>query len=272
MTPQLDYSHALGDKTLYVRPQQEGGKQMARKIELVRRWLETNKIWFETIAASLLSLMAIVVSVAQNSTSSKQTGLLSLQTQLAEAQALPQFEVAIRQKLNTATGKFDDDSLVISNRGGPIHDFTADAAYFLKVTTPGAGLDIVTTNTAVNGYFTASFISVAGTGELVTMIGNHNNARVVELLDSLKEAARARKLTFANLTEQIVVRLRYVDLLNRRHEDYFSANPVGGGSRMADEVGKARFAKWDAAPRVELSNLRAEDLLDGAGALDPGRP
>lgn len=241
-------------------------------MKLIRAWLTDNKIWFETLTASLLSLMAVIVSVAQSCTASRQAELTSLQTQIAEAQALPQFEVALRPRLNDATGKFDDYVLVVNNRGGPIHDFAAEAAYFIQITIPGEGLSLLKADVPVNGYFTASFISVASTGELVTMVGNHNNARTAEIQQELRQAADAKHWGFANMDEQVIVRFRYRDLLDRQHEDYYEAHPVGGGSRVPEQIGRARFAKWEATPRLELSRIRADDLFRNAIPDDSHRP
>lgn len=237
---------------------------MAERTKLIRNWLKANKIWFETVTASLLSLMAVIVSIAQSRTASRQTELMSLQTQIAEAQALPQFEVAFRPKFNDATSKYDDYILVVSNRGGPIYDFRAEAAYFIQVTIPGVGFEPMEADVPVNGYFTASFVSVAITGELVTMIGDHNNARALEIQQELRQAADARQWGFANMNERVFVRFRYRDMLNRRHEDFYEAHFVGGGLRIPDEVGKARFAKWKATARVELSSVRPDDFFKHA--------
>jgi len=262
----------MTEKPLIVKRLRVSSNSMVRTMKRVRDWLFANKILFETVAASLLSLMAIIVSIAQTRTASKQTELLALQTRIAEAQALPQFEVAIRQKLNDATGKFDDDHLVVSNRGGPVHDFSANAAYFISVTAGGIRGEVSKSEVPVNGYFTASFVSVASAGELVTMIGNHNNASVATLARDVREVAHARQLDFGHLDEQLVVRLRYRDLLDRQHEEYYEVRPVHGGTRMADEVGKARFLRWTEAQRIELSNLRANDLLKDAYRAGVGQP
>ena len=55
-------------------------------------WLKTNKIWFETLAAVLLSLAAILVSVLQlhastrqNAIADKQSDLLAIQIEIAKA-------------------------------------------------------------------------------------------------------------------------------------------------------------------------------------------
>jgi hypothetical protein len=230
----------------------------------VKEWLKHNKIWFETVAASLLSLMAIVVSVGQSRTASQQTELLALQTKIAEAQASPQFEVALNSRLNDATAKFDDYILVVNNRGGMVEDFNAMAAVFFRLEASGVGLQTLKADVPVNGYFTASFLSAAGIGQLVSMVGNHNNAAVVKLTNDLRALTNRRQSGFANLSEQVIVRLRYRDLLGRRHEDYYEAHFVGGGSRVSDDSGKVRFAQWENAHRPELSTLSANDLLAAA--------
>jgi hypothetical protein len=53
------------------------------RLEALRTGLAHNKIFFETIAASALAFMAIVVSVIQLNISDKQTRLAELQTKIA---------------------------------------------------------------------------------------------------------------------------------------------------------------------------------------------
>jgi hypothetical protein len=64
--------------------------------------------------------------------------------------------------------------------------------------------------------------------------------------------------------------VRYRDLLNRPHETYYEAHPIGGGSLIPDDVGRARLAKWEAGAR-ELSTIKADDLLKSATSLDANR-
>jgi hypothetical protein len=55
------------------------------RLSRFRAALERNKIIFETLAAFSLSAMAVIVALAQYQTTSKQTKLIALQTQIAEA-------------------------------------------------------------------------------------------------------------------------------------------------------------------------------------------
>lgn len=47
----------------------------------IRKWLENNKVWFETVAATLIAIMAIIVSVAQWSVMEKQSLIAERQYQ-----------------------------------------------------------------------------------------------------------------------------------------------------------------------------------------------
>lgn len=227
-------------------------------------------MFFETAAASLLSVMAIIVASAQGCTSWQQTKILDLQTRIAEAQALPQFEIALLQIVDPRTGNYDEHQLVVSNHGGPVHDFSAGAVFFVTVTTdrgvPSA--KVGTAEAAIGGYFSGSFVNVSGTGQLVRMSGERNHAALVVVGKALRQAAQERNWAFANMDEQLVVRMRYRDLLDRQHEDYYDVRPVDGGRRLSDTVGRERFDKWQSGPRIELSALKAEDLLKLASGGD----
>lgn len=61
---------------------------MKRKVirNTIRDFLEVNKVWFETIAAFLLGVMAIIISFLQYNLSEKENKLLEKQATLSEAQ------------------------------------------------------------------------------------------------------------------------------------------------------------------------------------------
>jgi hypothetical protein len=54
------------------------------KIENLRSWLEHNKVFFETVAATLLSFMAIVVMVSGNQIAGKEAELLEKQMNIEQ--------------------------------------------------------------------------------------------------------------------------------------------------------------------------------------------
>jgi hypothetical protein len=238
-------------------------------VKSLRNWLERHKIYFETLAASLLSLMALAVTVAQTATAIQQTGLLRVQTSIAEAQALPRFDVSLHQQLNEPTRTFDNNILEVSNGGGPVRDFDASAALLLVVTlntgTPPA--QDAKAEIPVSGYFTANFLSGASVGSLVRMIGDRNNARVADLARELRESAQAKHWAYGLIEEQLILRLQYRDLLDRTHDDYYRVEVIGGGRRIARDEGERLFKKWQSGQRIELNRLTPDVLtqltLDG---------
>jgi hypothetical protein len=248
-----------------------------------REALTRNEIIFKTLAATALSLMALIVSLAQLFTAREQISLAALQERIAEVQALPQFEVAIHQRRNNDTGKFDDDYLEVVNGGGPVHEFSAETAFLLRVNavvphvSGGTSSPLpsriasITFDVPVGGYFSTQGVSSAGKGQLVTISGYHNNAAINGLEKNARQAADNAKWDAFNLDTLIYIKLRYRDMLDRAHEDYYEVPTVGGGWRMRDADGKAVFEKWEQPGRVEMSNLSAEQLLsETAKRIDNG--
>lgn len=233
-------------------------------MEQVRAWLKRNKVFFETITALALSVMAIIVAVGQYYTTSRQTSFMALQTQIAEAHALPQFEIAVKQKLNVETAKFDDNYLIVDNHGGPVHGFDVEPAYFLKVSIVDQRFASGKAQIPVSGYFLSQAVSSSGTGLLTTIIGNHNNARFVDLNHQLSAAATARGWSVGLLEERVFLALTYLDLLDRRHEEYYEVPTVGGGWRLPDATGRRIFEEWRSPQRLEMSKLDPDTLLNAA--------
>lgn len=240
--------------------------------EQIHNWLIANKIFFETVTTTVLALMAIIISITQTFTAIKQTDLITLQTQVAEAQALPQFELALHPKLNEQTGKFDDNNLIITNRGGPVHNFAASEAYFICVT-GGLGGMISKNEVPVDDYFAYSFTSTAGVGDLVQAFGIKNNASVIALARDIRNLADAKKMDYGILDEKLIVRLVYRDLLDRLHDDYYEVRPISGGTRMEDGIGRTIFKTWiEATKRYHLSDLKAENLLKDVARIEKHHP
>jgi hypothetical protein len=189
---------------------------------------------------------------------------------------LPQFETVIYGQRNEATGKLDDYYLVVINNGGPVQEFTAEPAFFLRVgavmnRTPQKPLQSRVASTTfdlpVDGYFSVQAVSAAGKGQLVKITGYHNNASMSALAGAAREL-NSPKGEGVTVDELVYVCLRYRDLLDRWHEDYYRVPYVGGGWRMADADGREVFRRWkdrrQEGSRVELSSLNIEQLLTEA--------
>ena len=58
----------------------------ASKLEHIRKWLESNKVFFEVGAATILGIMGVIISFLQYWSGQRQTDLVTIQTELAKQQ------------------------------------------------------------------------------------------------------------------------------------------------------------------------------------------
>lgn len=241
----------------------------------IRAWLKTNKIFFETITATVLSIVAIIIAVKQDETANKQLEFIALQARVEEAKALPQFEVALKQIRSSETGKFDDNTLIIDNHGGAVHDFHARPFYFLDITVgiPRVGTGKV--HIPLNDYLIMQAVSSGGTGLLTTMSSRGNNAVVSNFISSVRGQAQSRGWDYGLVEERLFIHITYQDLLNRYHEDFYLVSGIGGGLRVSEETAASVQKEWDGTiNRKNLSMLDANDALNDAAKniVDPYIP
>jgi len=201
--------------------------------------LESSKVYFETIAAVLLSLMAILVSIAQSCTAARQTDLLDKQTKIAEVQMLPEFNIYVQLEYDEQRKVYTEDTLVVDNNGGSAHEWNVQTAEFIVLTYGGPSKTI---ELAVNGYYGAAFRSAAHRGHLVTLRGSGNNNHFgdlyMELLDS-------HPCDVALVDLDRYVRVSFKDVLGRRSTEYYNVAAVSGARHLPLEAGEAAFKRWE---------------------------
>ena len=100
--------------------------ELKKYVSKIRDWLNTNKIFFETITAVLLSLMAITVSYQTNQ-------IASYQTIIMKSEFLPILHLNVDLEWNNTAAKYSDDELTISNIGAPLSELKSTGAIFFNV-------------------------------------------------------------------------------------------------------------------------------------------
>jgi hypothetical protein len=230
---------------------------MKISLEGARRYLKRNKIFFEIAAYSVLPLSALWVSV-------QQTEATKLQTKVAEAQALPDFEIRIQQVYNQERSYFDVDELVVVNTGSPVREFDAKAIAFAELTAARPGVGIVNRKFPILRYYDTSAVSTAHKGQLVRIYGDKNNARFAELQRALPGVAEQANWESAFVEEHSYLRINYRDILDRLHLEYYSVAPVRGATRLTEDVGRALFREAETQPPVDLQTITPQSLLDRA--------
>lgn len=250
----------------------------------MRKWLRENKIVFETVASTSLTVAAIIVSIVQtniafrqtditerqNQLINKQNSLVDLQARIAEAQALPTFEIRIAQQMNPATLRADDNFLIIDNTGGPVHEFSSKTIFSLEIDAAPSATPIrnIKLFIPINDYFSASAITAAGKGQLITNIGRRNNEIVTAFEKALRERAHSQNWEYANTEERTYTQIVYRDILDRVHEEYYFVEPIYGATRVSNEEGRVKFAAWSAGRSRQMSDLLSDKIFDELTALE----
>lgn len=196
---------------------------MSKKmIEIIRDWLNNNKIFFETIAVLLLALMAIIVSWNTNQ-------IASYQTDIMKSEHLPIIHLDIAQIYDPSTKNYTRDELIISNLGAPLSEFETEEAIFFKVGYSNHK-DGKIALIPLYGYYNAIFLTGNATGELVTFLNDEvaegNKYRAVHMSSEYNDFVQKRNgYGFANLVRY--VRVSYKDIFGEIHKEfYIAATPL----------------------------------------------
>lgn len=204
---------------------------MRFNIVKIRKWLNANKIFFEVIVATLLSFMAVFVSIQTNK-------IAETQTQIMIEENMPQIEIRMGQQYNELSKFYDNDIWYFYNRGGKLSNFEISYYSFYEfIYRPNFDTIVI----PIYGYLNMQGVLTGeGDGLIYQIDNNHNGKKEIELRDSLWDFG------FNNVT--VFARLEFKDILNRQHEEYYQISP---GITSVDKI------KWDnVKSKFEDSNFR----------------
>jgi hypothetical protein len=222
-------------------------------------WLKRNQVWFTAIAATILTLASVWVGY-------QQMRVADLQAKIAQAQALPVFEIHIEQVKDETSGLYKNSHLEVDCVEGRAFRFSGDSAYFLDfISVPDKpSFNSVRLQVPVGGYFTISFVTAATKGRLLTQIGNNNN----ETFGTLARALRDNPDHSVIIEERVYFHSTYDDLLGRQHSEYFRIGGISGPLRLTDAEGKKLFDEWyDPRLRVELAQITPDWVYSKLNAV-----
>ena len=199
-------------------------------INKIRRALNDNKIFFEVIVASLLSFMAVYVSIQANR-------IAETQTKIMQEENLPQLEIRMTQEYNEQIKLYDNDVWLFFNRGGRLSDFDTKEFSFYKFT---YSPDYDTLILPLYSYLNMRGVLTGESEGLVYQVdNNHYGAKEVELRDSLSN--------FGFYEIETYITVSYTDIFNDRHNEYFQISPG---------INRIKKQEWD---RIETSFKNAKD-------------
>lgn len=232
------------------------------KIEKTRNFLNKNKIFFETVTASTLTVMAIIVAVAQLVVTSEQTAYLEQQTIIGRSQALPHFVISAKQFMNEDNTFAVGDKILVYNQGNIAYNIIVQTAVFFEFSylykTQTQDLSI-----PVSGYYTVQLISGDATGLVLTIESPNNNSKRMKIQDDLRDLAKANDKSIL-LDVKRYIKLSYRDIFNELHTEYYYI-PLIFGSTLMDKIeGESIFAGYNEkrGSMHDLDTMTAVDLYN----------
>lgn len=231
-----------------------------RKVESCRRYLKRNKIFFETIAAIFLTIMAITISYRGNQ-------IASYQIQLIKQERYPRLDFCVDLTIDSK-GRPIDDVLIISNTGPPLSEFGFQYVTFLEMEYGKIGEEIRTTMIPLIGYYGLTTMSNRQTGELATLSrpgvseGNYQRANMA-LLEFQIFATKGKTTGFGKVVRYVQV--WYKDIWEEKHVKFYFVDEFGF-SEVENEKGREIFEEHEDKLReslcLELEELSAESLYE----------
>lgn len=230
----------------------------------LRDFISENKIFFETITATALTLMAVILSWGQLKVTQEQTKYLEQQTIIERAQALPQFVIVLEIKLFENTFEFAD-KIYIYNKGNIANSIEVEDATFLELQRKD---ETGTKNVLVpvNNYYFSTEYSGEVTDLIVTLNSGLNLSRGGVFDTDLKLLANENNFVVKIDDMKRYVKITYRDIFNEKHIGYYYVRMVHGGELLDVSEGSAIFENYNKARTagkiLDFNTLTAQDLYN----------
>lgn len=206
----------------------------------IRAFLKRNKIFFETVIATIISAWALLISINTLNLTKTQTELLSIQTQIQQSDILPQLSF-VHHIISNENGT--TDQLQIYNNGKPISNFKYDLAVFIN-TSGGSTFKLKNGRIPLNGYFVPQIEDIPTSNpNLIGLTIENNN------WNQFKAIQNGLSLDKTELNLDEYIKLSYTDRLTNQHTEYYNISFGLEGEQLASSTGDHIFQEAFAASR-----------------------
>lgn len=201
---------------------------LEKKVEKIREFLINNKIFFETIVAVLLAIMAITLTINSNEIASYEIELKKM-----ENQPLLKFDVNLSE-YDYENYRFTKDQLIISNIGTPPKEFKIDNIIFLNIAYENEHGRFENALIPINNYYGLGSPTGNLIGKLVNFkdkyyyyYENHGNYEYISIANDefTKFAVNKNSLGYINIMR--IVKFEYKDIYEKSHEEMYYVDPYG---------------------------------------------
>lgn len=243
---------------------------MNSKIDKIRNWLDTNKIFFETIVAVGLTVMAIMLTLMSINVSDKSNQISFYETELMkmENQPIMHFDVNYLYHFEN-NSEYWEERLTINNVGSPLKEFDCDTMVFIRISYRENGNLSKFALIPINDYYLISLPTGSLSGRLTNITGyynpnekiwNHNKVIQTGLL-FIEFAENNNASGYIEIVR--FVKTEYRDIFENIHTDIYFVDPFGTRThKLNKEDGKIISDYYESFWWSE--NFNIEDLSPNA--------
>ncbi len=229
----------------------------------MKKWLKDNKIYFETIVAILLSIMAIIVSCQSNSISKNAITI-------SKIEHLPKISAQFRLD-NGGLGK-REETLVINNSGDVMYDFKAYPFQFLRINEiqllslkeKSKPLYLKSIEIPIINYYTSiSYISNVNKG-VFSETKIENSEKLSSILPKVISDNKS-KIKSLGISIDRYLFVSYKDKFDDVHNDYFRFDYAGTSIPMSKHDGESLKETYDRSLKnnrksIDYNNVTSSEI------------
>ncbi|MFT4918724.1 MAG: hypothetical protein ACI8RU_001341 [Zhongshania aliphaticivorans] len=236
----------------------------------MKSWLESKKIYFETLGVTLPSALAVFISLGALYVSVDGRDLARKQTDFAQKLNRPLLSISLDPVMDDQL-RVISSALKVENQGALVREPTMEAIDFLQVECGKTGKGVWYVTLPIKRYFKFSYLTGDTVGEIARLVPAKNFDRLNDLYDQERFGRTASSGTeYAVPSVKSLVKLTYETSYGDRETTYFLASPSSGGERISDEEAKKWLDVWNSleAPSFDapwFDSINVTDLRLACG-------
>ncbi|ELY5145929.1 TPA: hypothetical protein RQL13_004492 [Vibrio vulnificus] len=213
----------------------------------MKEFLTEYKIFFETIASTMIAIMAVVVSIVALNISSKANQISASSLNISRLALLP--KVSAEFRFNSAENGKRSETLVISNSGDVMYDFHSYPFAFLRLNE----LKLVTSENSEKTVFlqsvvvpilhyfpVSSYITDVNKG-IISEQHIIDTNRLAPILNQFSQGYNEESKSIGGAIQRYLF-VSYVDQFGETHEKYMRFEPFGTSVPLTKEEGEKLLA------------------------------
>ncbi|MBE7646715.1 hypothetical protein F7644_12070 [Tenacibaculum finnmarkense genomovar ulcerans] len=183
-------------------------------MKIVRKFLKKNEIYFTTITALFLSLMAIVVTYNSNQ-------IAKQQIELSYNENKPDFNISGYYIRNLQSGMAEEYEMTVSKYGGKAKNININTVSYITLEFQDSLRVNFENKFLLRFYLDSNFGNSNNTGIITTIKGYENNKRYSELVKEIEKRLKEKGYKYVFNKCETYIKIEYLDFSEKRNTEVY---------------------------------------------------